>query len=1310
MGQMALLPQKAQAAKPPSLDIVKAGVLDMTVVAPADQANVGDKINYSFTVTNTGGVTLINVTVTDPKVTVVGGSITLAPGASDSTTFTGSYTLTQADIDAGKVDNTATATGTPPTGPNVTATDKETVDIPRPAIGADFYGWKLDARTPAYPAWPGDWTKGDLGSNWREGDWVSYVLTLTNKTTSSAPVPDADVYFDFYTGGNKDAIFVDLLKNFSYKLQAPFGGSGKPDNTVINPANYSTWRAGPFTPAFLNRPFPPGTTDSPTTPPDKAFWRLSPGSGLPTTIAADTSLVIYFEAHLARTIVWKNGKEYLLNQAPTNTMGGDRYGPPYWGSDWTASHNGSGFTAGSSPHFNFESTRFGALTVPIPIPLTPNSEIRGTKFNDLDGDGLSREAGEPGLGGWTINLSVTIEGITFTQTTTTSSDPATLGAYAFTQLAGGDYTIGEVLQNLWTQTYPTPVPPGTWTVNLGEGEIATGKDFGNFLPVPSIDITKTANPTVSKVDDEVVYTITIHNTGNIGLENITVTDTLLGDLSGSFADTLAPGASESHNFPYTIKVTDLDPLPNTATVHSDPVGASTTDVTDFASASVDLVHPGINIEKDADVTFTKVGDDINYTITVTNPGDIDLENVVVTDPMLTLSGPTGDVGSDGILGQTEIWVYTDTYTVLITDEPGPVTNTATVHADPLGYLTNDISDSDGASVDLVHPGINIVKDADVTHTKVGDDIVYTITVTNTGDIDLENVVVTDPMLTLSGPTGDVGSDGILGQTEIWVYTDTYTVLITDEPGPVTNTATVHADPLGYLTNDISDSDGASVDLVHPGINIVKDADVTHTKVGDDIVYTITVTNTGDIDLENVVVTDPMLTLSGPTGDVGSDGILGLTEIWVYTDTYTVLITDEPGPVTNTATVHADPLGYLTNDISDSDGASVDLVHPNTMVTITPDVWETFPGGNVILTITEANTGDVALENMSVTVNDGTSDIAVLDKDTVGMTGDDGNGILEPGETWTWELTVTIYVDTTFTVTGSGKVAGLPNIITYPDYPDEQAQATVEISGATRTQGFWATHLGFTTYIFENYLGSHIDLGWRQITNINDLMGIFWANNAKNTDGSQREPLCKARETASNQALAAILNSAMPGGAPLPAGYSLSQIAAILAGTDISLIQTLNTKLTAFNEGGEPIALDPSLPPTGKAEPTAAKAIANIGFADCFTITQVTGSVTPSTIAKNHPVTISFTISAASNVGAATGTWTILASTDLKFPTNGKNKAITVGSGTVSGSLPFSPPGPITFTPTSSGTWYIKIIYSGDSNYNASSLVLTLAVN
>jgi hypothetical protein len=299
---------------------------------------------------------------------------------------------------------------------------------------------------------------------------------------------------------------------------------------------------------------------------------------------------------------------------------------------------------------------------------------------------------------------------------------------------------------------------------------------------------------------------------------------------------------------------------------------------------------------------------------------------------------------------------------------------------------------------------------------------------------------------------------------------------------------------------------------------------------------------------------------------------------------------------NTAEVHYTITG-LPNDITDSSRVELDLVHPNTEVTITPTVWETLPGGNVILTITEQNTGDWDLENISVTLNPGAIVLTNASPSFIG--GDTGTiGILSPGEIWTWQYSATISVDTTFVVIGSGKVVGLPNIITYPQYPSERAWVEVKVIGATRTQGFWSTHLDFTTYIFQTYLGSHIDLGWKDITNMNDLMGIFWANNAKTSTGAKRSPLCQAKETASNQALAAILNSAMPGGEPLPAGYSLTQIADILRDGNLKAVKDLNSALDAYNNSGDNIALDPSLPSTGRANPKGARDIAHIEFADC----------------------------------------------------------------------------------------------------------------
>ena len=89
-------------------------------------AEPGETIHYTYTVTNTGNVTLHHVTLTDDRLgTITCPATRLAPGA--STTCRATHVTTTADLDAGHITNTATATGHPPTGPPVTGTDRATV-------------------------------------------------------------------------------------------------------------------------------------------------------------------------------------------------------------------------------------------------------------------------------------------------------------------------------------------------------------------------------------------------------------------------------------------------------------------------------------------------------------------------------------------------------------------------------------------------------------------------------------------------------------------------------------------------------------------------------------------------------------------------------------------------------------------------------------------------------------------------------------------------------------------------------------------------------------------------------------------------------------------------------------------------------------------------------------------------------------------------------------------------------------------------------------------------------------------------------
>jgi uncharacterized repeat protein (TIGR01451 family) len=86
----------------PDIDITKSA-------DPVTYDAAGDEITYTFRVENTGNVTLTDVTVTDPMFPAMTcGTVTLIPG--DTIICTATYTITQDDINAGAVLNTATVT------------------------------------------------------------------------------------------------------------------------------------------------------------------------------------------------------------------------------------------------------------------------------------------------------------------------------------------------------------------------------------------------------------------------------------------------------------------------------------------------------------------------------------------------------------------------------------------------------------------------------------------------------------------------------------------------------------------------------------------------------------------------------------------------------------------------------------------------------------------------------------------------------------------------------------------------------------------------------------------------------------------------------------------------------------------------------------------------------------------------------------------------------------------------------------------------------------------------------------------------
>ena len=119
-------PPSAPALPPSSANTVTVAVVQspaLTIVKSSTTTSataVGQVIPYTFLVTNAGNVTMTSVAVNDPKVgNVTCPQTTIAADA--SMTCTASHTVTQADVTAGRVVNTASVVGTPPSGTPITA-------------------------------------------------------------------------------------------------------------------------------------------------------------------------------------------------------------------------------------------------------------------------------------------------------------------------------------------------------------------------------------------------------------------------------------------------------------------------------------------------------------------------------------------------------------------------------------------------------------------------------------------------------------------------------------------------------------------------------------------------------------------------------------------------------------------------------------------------------------------------------------------------------------------------------------------------------------------------------------------------------------------------------------------------------------------------------------------------------------------------------------------------------------------------------------------------------------------------------------
>ena len=270
------------------------------------------------------------------------------------------------------------------------------------------------------------------------------------------------------------------------------------------------------------------------------------------------------------------------------------------------------------------------------------------------------------------------------------------------------------------------------------------------------------------------------------------------------------------------------------------------------------IQPSISLVKSASITsYSAPGTPVTYSYEVTDTGNVTLDPVVVTDPMAGLS----DISCpDTSLAPWASETCTATYTTTQNDvDRGFLRNTGTA----TGTAPNGQTVQDQSSVCIPacqYPSISLVKSASITsYSAPGTPVTYSYEVTDTGNVTLDPVVVTDPMAGLS----DISCpDTSLAPWASETCTATYTTTQNDvDHGSLCNTGTA----TGTAPNGQTVQDQSSVCIPacqYPSISLVKSASITsYSAPGTPVTYSYEVTDTGNVTLDPVVVTDPMAGLS-----------------------------------------------------------------------------------------------------------------------------------------------------------------------------------------------------------------------------------------------------------------------------------------------------------------------------------------------------------------------------------------------------------------------------------------------------------------
>jgi len=906
-------------------------------------------ITYTFEFTNSGNVPLTNLSITDPDIDA--GSLsgcpiaTLAVGAIASCSAT--RTVTQADIDSGSaLTNTANPSATDPAGG--AAPESDIADNSTSTTVLASYTYSLDKPAPSHVDSDGS---GDISV----GDTLNYTVTATNTgtgTLTNLQVSDALITPSSIACASVLPTDVCVL-NGSYTVSAADVAAGSIANTATADADQVAPTSATQT---VPLPTPLLTIDkaAPVNADEDGSTDVSVGDTLTYTVTATnsgtanlTSVVVADPLITPNTITCASlapGADCVLTGVYTVTAADSAAG--------VINNTATADSDQTAPENDSES-------VPVPNPehtltksITAHADNDGsTDVSALDVITYTITATNTGTA---ILSNLVINDPLLTPASVTCASVVVGGTCVLTgtyQITAADVVAGGIVNTATSQSDQTPVVDDSQTIKL---------------PLPVLDIVKSAPVNAdgdgsndTSVGDVLTYTITATNTGAAILTNVVVSDPLISPSSQTCAQ-LSPSASCVLTGTYTVTAADVaaGTIDNTASADSDqtdPITDQETVTTPTPELIIAKAAPS-NADEDASSDIS-AGDTLTYVITVTNNGTSNLTNVAVTDSRIAPSSNTCPS-----LAPAAICTLTGDYTVTAADvTAGLIQNTASAVSDQ----TPSVDDTE--TVVLPEPSHTLQKsapnNADEDNTgdiSIGDTLTYTITATNNGTAVLTNLLVADAMIAPASitcasvpPTGNC------------VLTGSYSVTAADvSAGVINNTATASSDQTSETSDDESvvvPSPSHTLDKAAPS-NADEDGsgDIS---AGDTLTYTLTATNTGAATLNNLVISDTLITPSSISCAVVPPG-----GTCVLSGSYIVTAADVlAGSIVNSATSDSDqsePADDTETVVVPTPALSLDKSAPaNADEDGSADISL---GDTLTYTVTATNSGASVLTNVVVT--------------------------------------------------------------------------------------------------------------------------------------------------------------------------------------------------------------------------------------------------------------------------------------------------------------------------------------------------------